>query len=50
MSSWWLNGAPLVPLHTSGYTSIVVGLPNLTFGGADNLLAAHVDGTETTGW
>jgi hypothetical protein len=41
---------PLIPRHTSGYTSIVIGLPGLSFGGGDNLLAARVDGTETTGW
>ena len=50
ISSWWLNGQPLIPLHTSGYTSLVVALPGLAFGGADNLLVARVDGTETTGW
>ncbi len=54
VSSWWLNGVPLIPLHTSGYTSIVVPLSSaaggLVYGGGDNVLVAHVDGTETTGW
>lgn len=54
VSSWWLNGAPLVPLHTSGYTSIVVPLSDATgglvYGSGDNVLVARVDGTETTGW
>jgi beta-galactosidase len=51
VSSWWLNGAPLLPLHTSGYTSVVLRLDNagLAIGG-DNTLVAFVDGTETTGW
>lgn len=56
VSSWWLNGQPLLLQHQCGYVSVILRLDNvkgapLEFGpDSDNVLVAFIDAAETTGW
>jgi hypothetical protein len=55
VSSWWLNGVPILTNHYCGYTPIVLRLDNVTgaplvYGGGTNVLVAYLDGHQTTGW
>lgn len=53
-SSWWLNGAQLVPLQVGGYLPMVLRLDGsgapLFFGTQENVLAVWTDTTMRTGW